>query len=130
MFQSFVSVTEDGDYWRLLHPLCYQGHTDRWVVPAGFRTDFASIPRWAQPLLSRTGKHNRAAVLHDYLHRVAVHLIPSTTDPADAYDDLPMWLPRIDADRIFLRALRELKVPEWQARAMYAGVRTAHRLGL
>lgn len=130
MFLSFVTVTEHGDYWRLTRPLGYEGNTDRWIVPAGFVTDFASIPWWARWVLSPTGKHNRAAVLHDYLYRIAVGRIESTTDPAAVRDDLPAWLSRRDADRIFLRALRELGVPEWQARTMYLGVRAAHRLNL
>lgn len=125
MFQSYVAVIEQGDYWRLLDPLVYEGNTDRWVVPAGFVTDFASIPWWARWALSPTGKHNRAAVLHDFLYRIAVGLIPSTTDPAQTTDGLPAWLSRIDADRIFLRVLRELDVPEWQARLMFWGVRLA-----
>ena len=135
MFTDLVTVTEHGDYWKLCNPLEYVGNTDRWTIPAGFVTDFASIPAWAQPLLPRTGKHNRAAVLHDYLYRIAVGIIPScrlcsyksVVDPACK---LPPWLPRKDADRIFLRAMRELFVPEWRARAMYLGVRAADWLNL
>lgn len=111
MFTSFVSVTEDGDYWRLNVPLVYHGHTDRFEVPAGFRTDFASVPHAVTWLLPRTGRHNRAAVLHDAL----------TRDPN---------VSRKDADGIFLRVLRELQVPEWRARAMFWGVRLAWHLKL
>lgn len=38
------------------------------VVPAGFRTDFASIPGVAQSFgFAKFGRHNMAAVLHDYM---------------------------------------------------------------
>jgi hypothetical protein len=38
------------------------------VVPAGFVTDFASIPRVFWAGLSPHGQYSRAAVLHDYLY--------------------------------------------------------------
>lgn len=133
MFLSPVSVTEHGDYWKLLQPLVYEGNTDRWVIPAGFVTDFASIPKIFTPLLPRTGRHNRAAVGHDYLYRIAVGIVPSCdlhVSQAECDRNLPPWLSRKEADRIFLRMMRELEVPEWRARAMYLGVRVADWLNL
>src|SRR5437868_748210 len=38
------------------------------VVPAGFVTDFASIPRAFWSGMSPHGQYSRAAVLHDYLY--------------------------------------------------------------
>lgn len=37
-------------------------------VPAGFVTDFASIPRAFWVVLPPTGKYGKAAVVHDYLY--------------------------------------------------------------
>lgn len=37
------------------------------VVPAGYITDFASIPRIGRWLFSTAGKDAKAALLHDYL---------------------------------------------------------------
>jgi hypothetical protein len=110
-FASLAAVVEDGDYWRLLDPLVYDGARDRFVVPAGFRTDFASVPRVLTWLVPRTGRHNRSAVLHDWLCRQ-----PDVS--------------RKDADGIFLRTLRELGVSEGRARVMYLGVRLAWHLKL
>ncbi|HEY4604779.1 MAG TPA: DUF1353 domain-containing protein, partial [Blastococcus sp.] len=31
--------------WSLVDDLVYQGRWERFVIPAGFRTDFASVPR-------------------------------------------------------------------------------------
>ena len=112
MFASPVTVTEDGDYWLLLHDLIYDGARERFTVPSGFRTDFASVPHALTWLVPRTGKHNRAACLHDYLTRN------------------PQIVSRLDADRIFLRVLRELGVPLMRRRLMYAGVRLAWHLKL
>ncbi len=111
-FGSVVTVTEDGDYWLLLHALHYQGKVDSFVVPAGFRTDFASVPHALTWLVPRTGKHNRAAVLHDYLTRN------------------PQLVTRKDADGIFRRVLRELGVPPFRRWLMYYGVRAAWYLRL
>jgi len=55
----------DGEHWRINKDFAVLGH----VVPAGFVTDLASVPRpfwWAIP---RWGKHGPAAILHDYLYR-------------------------------------------------------------
>lgn len=38
-----------------------------YVVPAGTPTDFASIPQFAQSLVSKLGPHIEAAVVHDRL---------------------------------------------------------------
>jgi hypothetical protein len=110
-FASFVAVVEDGDHWRLIKPLIYEAARERFVVPAGFRTDFASVPRVLTWLVPRTGKHNRAAVLHDWLTRQ-----PDVS--------------RKDADGIFLRVLRELGVPPVRRRLMYLGVRISWHLKL
>lgn len=37
------------------------------VVPAGFGTDFASIPRVFHSIIKVNGRHRKSAVLHDYL---------------------------------------------------------------
>lgn len=42
------------------------------VAPAGFRTDFASVPKLAQLVYPPTGYYGHAAVLHDLLC-VALH---------------------------------------------------------
>lgn len=39
------------------------------VVPAGFVTDFASIPRWVWSVIPKRGKHDWAAVLQCILDR-------------------------------------------------------------
>jgi hypothetical protein len=115
-FASFVAVVEDGDHWRLIKPLVYHGARERFVVPAGFRTDFASVPHALTWLVPRTGRHNRAAVLHDWLTRRG----PDGKPPVS----------RKDADGIFLRVLRELGVPRVRRQLMYLGVRVVWHLKL
>jgi len=43
-------------------------HQQRLItVPAGYRTDFASIPRLVWPLLPPVGRGGKAAIIHDWL---------------------------------------------------------------
>lgn len=76
-----VAPMPDGRRWYLKQPLRWTaraGHHESWheercghcavEVPAGFVTDFASIPRLIWWFVSPWGKHGRAAVLHDFLY--------------------------------------------------------------
>lgn len=60
------------------------------VVPEGFKTDLASVPRILHPIVSPGGAWNRAAIIHDYLYSVK-GLLPSGKK-----------LTRKQCDRIFL----------------------------
>ena len=71
-FISFLEVSPfaDGENWFLTQPLVYRlADTNLQVdVPAGFVTDFASIPRPFWSLLPTWGKYGPPAVVHDYLY--------------------------------------------------------------
>lgn len=73
--------------WVLIEDLIWHSDTERYLVPKGFQTDLASIPRVFRWLLNQNGSSRRPAVLHDYLY---------TTQPIE----------RSEADSIFRRALR------------------------
>lgn len=60
------------------------------VVPAGFKTDLASVPKILHPIVSPGGNWNRASIIHDYLYSVK-GLLPSGEK-----------LTRKQCDRIFL----------------------------
>lgn len=74
------------------------------VVPSGFMTDFASVPRIPVAYMLFAGKAKKAAVLHDWLY---------TTKPCT----------REEADRAFLCAMEELGIGWFVRQAMYRGVR-------
>lgn len=73
------------------------------IVPAGFVTDLASIPRVFQSLIPKVGRHSLAAIVHDYLCRL------------DGFD-------RPLADKIFLEAMKLLGVNRVRRRLMYWAV--------
>lgn len=74
------------------------------VIPPGFITDLASIPRIFQGLVPVNGHHRRPAVLHDYLYVVQDRS-------------------RLDADRLFLQAMAAIGTRWTQRQIMYRAVR-------
>lgn len=79
------------------------------VVPAGYRTDFASIPRIFWRLMPPGGQYREAAVVHDYL-----------------CDAEPKICNHIAAAEVFGEAMAELGVKPWKRRMMVWAVK---RLG-
>lgn len=97
----------DGVYWVLWEELIYNvGATDHSiVVPAGFVTDFASVPQIFWSLgLGPTGRYTKAAIVHDYLYWTQ-----SCT--------------REQSDQLFLLAMKESGVNDAQLFAVFGGVR-------
>lgn len=102
-------VDDDRDgrsLWRLDAPLVYQSDVAARTitVPAGFVTDFASVPRIPVAWYVAGGEGNKAAVVHDYLY--TSHLVE-----------------RPIADAVFEEALAATGQPWWRRKLMWAGVR-------
>ena len=112
----------DGGAWKLVRPFGYCANDATEVrVPAGFVTDFASVPRPFWPLLPPTGAYGKAAVIHDWLysHRIVDDVItPALLQHGSRLVD------RAEADRIFREAMRQLGVGRLTAWTMYSGVRS------
>ena len=76
------------------------------IVPAGFVTDLASIPKWfwGPPLfLTPAGQYSRASIIHDYLY----------------------WTQkctREQADRLLVIAMKESSVKKFDENTIYDGV--------
>jgi hypothetical protein len=104
-----ITVSRCGDDgWQLVYPVRYSGAVDTFEVPAGYRTDFASVPRIAVWLIPTFGRYTAAAILHDYL----------------ITDQIPAGrVSSIDTDGLFRRVMRELGVPPVKRWLMWAGVR-------
>ena len=87
-----------GDYIDWMSELCVK-------VPAGFRTDFASIPRFFWRLFNPAGKWRRAALIHDYLYSYAANC------------------PRFLADAIFRHVMEQDGVSRTARWLIYVAVR-------
>jgi hypothetical protein len=74
------------------------------VVPAGFVTDLASIPRIFWSVLPTDGVYTFPAIVHDYLYWTQTH-------------------PREVADDVLRQGMDDMKVPAVDAWAIYKAVR-------
>ncbi len=99
-----ISESDNPFKWILVDELIYEGNTDRILVPQGFITDFASVPRVLWSLCPSYGKYTKAAVIHDYLYNSKI-------------------LRRKDADGMFRRIMGELGVGAFKRYTMWAAVR-------
>lgn len=99
-------LREDGADWILEREFRYDSRIlgARVVIPAGFATDLASVPRvpFAFWLAGDTGR--KAGLVHDWLY-------------------VAKLCPRVTADAVFLEALAAEGVPTWRRRLMYRAVR-------
>ena len=89
----------------LLEPMTYMvGTTGIGItVPAGFVTDYATIPEWLWSLYSPHDQYSRAAIVHDYLYWSQLCTRPQ-------------------ADNLFMIAMKESEVPQSTRQNVYAGV--------
>jgi hypothetical protein len=91
-------------YWVLLDDTLIKVDGVVFIVPKGFETDFASVPRLFWWFISPTDRDVlRASLLHDYLYRIGKE--------------------RGYADKLFYLKLVEDRVPKWKAKLMYWVVR-------
>lgn len=103
-----VSPMPDGRNFKLYRSFKYHVGTkyskNVISVPAGFVTDFASVPSLFWSFLPYWGRYGKAATLHDWLYH--------TRETTRKY-----------ADDIFYEAMLVGGTPKWQARLMYWSVR-------
>jgi hypothetical protein len=103
-----VTPLDNGRDWKLVDPFEYHvgslGSDEVIRVPAGFVTDFASVPRFFWRLIPPWGRYGKAAVVHDYCYAERLYS-------------------RRRCDRIFLEAMGVLSVPRWRRIPMYLAVR-------
>ena len=74
------------------------------IVPSGFQTDFASVPRFFWRVLPPNGPYLVAAIVHDWLYS----------------SDCSRFL----ADSIFRELMHQTGVPAWKRIVIYYAVRT------
>ena len=103
-----VELIEEGEpaRWRLSKPLAYDSDAaGLLVVPSGFVSDFASVPRLPLIFDLAGDTCHRAAVLHDWLYTA------------------PLKVTRAKADAVLREASEAVGVPFWRRWLMWAAVR-------
>lgn len=100
-------VLDDGRTHRLIQGFRYDTELvagGAIYVPAGFETDFASVPRGLWNIFPPFGRYSKAAVVHDFLYRRS-------------------GVPRELCDKIFLEAMEVLGVGWLTRSTIYSAVR-------
>lgn len=101
--------------WELTEPLTWTGSRgDTFIVPAGYVTDLATVPRFLHWLALPYGPYTRAAVLHDWLIDTRIN-----------HDDPALRVTSRDTDGIFRRVMQDLGTPWAKRWTMWAAVRAA-----
>lgn len=133
-FLTPLSVTElTALDWELDADLAYQGAREVFTAPRGFRTDFASVPRWLCWLVPHMGLWNKAAVIHDLLctdlhrYRLEVQALRHRGWSAKQAATIPTppLASATDTDGLFRQMMRRGHVGPLHRWGMWAAVRWA-----
>ena len=92
----------DGKYWEILEDVKFENY----IVKKGFKTDFASIPKFLRIFFSYSQIYSQSSILHDYL-----------------YYKGKKFIQRKKADLIFLKMLKKENVSSIKRYSMYISVR-------
>jgi hypothetical protein len=124
-----VYIEPDGATFTMADEAIYTGKLgDSWLIPQGFRTDFATIPAFVSWAVAKLGAYTLAAIVHDLLceglnkqHHLRRWLdgkvagIPAAVDRPTAN--------AVDTDAIFYRICRDHGVDLVTANLLWVGVR-------
>lgn len=98
----FHVTSEGGRQWTLLEPFRFKVDGKEYEVPAGFWTDFASVPRFIWPIISP--------------YDLGVGCIPHDFGYATHNPDKGFW------DSVFMSCMVKDGVPTWKRYAAYHAV--------
>lgn len=90
----------DGRMWEILSPIEYIDDKYYFIIPKGFKTDFATIPYFLRWFVQPTGNHTYPAILHDYMW-------------------LHTSLKKSEVNKIFYNNLLQFGVKPWKAWLMW-----------
>lgn len=122
MFKTKLRLEEHGTKsFVLTEDLVYEGRDQTFTVPAGFVTDFASVPQFMYWLIPSYGQYTNAAVVHDWLCVQLEDEMYSASFPTHRKTVAPAN--PVDTDGIFRRIMREEGVPLVRRWLMWTGVR-------
>lgn len=100
--------------WKMAEALTVPGRETDFIIPKGFETDLASIPRPLQVFFKPYGTYAEAAILHDLLWQLSIDHRDGVLQYNDEGDILfrgfvipiEYLLDPVDVDGMFRRAMR------------------------
>ena len=99
-----VVLVKDDNTFVLVEDFIVKCYDETLIIPQGFVTDFASVPRIPVVFTLFAGRAKKSAILHDYLYEQRL------------FD-------RKTCDDLFLCAMEAEKLARWIRNSMYVGVR-------
>lgn len=116
--KSLYSDPDKPHRFEVINPVLFKlSNGEEIVIPAGFVTDFATVPRLLWGIVQPVGKQNPATLIHDYLYEQRY----SVTEKKD-------WkLDRLFADQEMLYWLKAYGCSWIKCQAMYWAVRIGGR---
>lgn len=115
VYDAKASKALGGNFWRVVVDFEYHIGGDpevRVVIPAGYLTDGASVPRAFWSVVPPWGQYGAAVVVHDLLCEYLSYSVKGK----------PRKCTRAQADAILLEAMQALEVPHAMAAAIYDAV--------
>ncbi len=98
--------------YEVMFPVVFWYYGQKLTIPAGFKTDFASVPSWLWWFIPPHGLACNPSVIHDYLYRYKILKGVKTSFRARKLADI--W---------FISKLFEANVSVFQSLIMFWGVR-------
>lgn len=115
-YSQIAKAVLGADYWMVAEAFIYyigSMHSGRYVlIPKGYLTDGASVPRPLWWLIPPWGKYGAAVIVHDFLCETLTIIV----------DGKPVRITREEADHILKEALDVLGVNKYISAIIYGGV--------
>lgn len=125
-YNSEESDKQRKDLWSVMEGFTYYVNNkeddDNIIVPSGYLTDGASVPRVFWSLIPPWGRYGAAAIVHDYLcDGNPIRRYSTNVNNVRVYGNY--YPNRKEANKIFNQAMKVLKVPRFTRWTMYTAVR-------
>ena|GEM_PF-719504 len=122
------SIRAGRSLWALQRPMSYyagENRDEEIVVPAGFVTDLASIPRLVWSFYPPDGPWVKAAIIHDFLYDTQGDGRWNSTTGVSRAEPYS----RAESDGILLEGMAERSVGRWERFVIWASVRLGGQRG-
>ncbi len=101
-----ITKEYDGEWWITLTKVVYDIDGVYIAIPAGFITNFGSVPKWARGFVDKADQSIHGYLLHDWI-----------------YYKTDTQYTRKQADKLLFKVARDCDQSWWEARLAYIAVR-------